>query len=98
MTMQGQIHGNPVADRWAGAVMRKPLGIQKCDGRTDGPTYRPTYRPTRQGVESATENIKKIYDCRNFDKFMCYKRAVMFTVSIMNIYTISKPQRVATEV
>ena len=45
---QGRIHGNPVADGWAGAVMRKPLGIQKCDGRTDLPTY----RPTRQGVES----------------------------------------------
>ena len=41
---QGRIHGNPVADGWAGAVMRKPLGIQKCDGRTDGPTYRPTDR------------------------------------------------------
>ena len=37
---QGRIHGNPVADGWAGAVMRKPLGIQKCDGRTDEPTYR----------------------------------------------------------
>ena len=45
---QGRIHGNPVADRWAGAVMRKSLGIQKCDGRTDGPTD----GPTRQGVES----------------------------------------------
>ena len=45
---QGRIHGNPVADGWAGAVMRKPLGIQKCYGRTD----RPTYRPTRQGAES----------------------------------------------
>ena len=41
---QGQIHGNPVADGWAGAVMRKPLAIQKCD--------RQTFRPTRQGVES----------------------------------------------
>ena len=49
---QGRIHGNPVADGWAGAVMQKPLGIQKCDGRTDGLTYRPTYRLTRQGVES----------------------------------------------
>ena len=28
-TKQGRIHGNPVADGWAGAVMRKPLGIQK---------------------------------------------------------------------
>ena len=45
---QGRIHGNPVADGWAGAVLRKPLGIQKCDGRTDLPTD----RPTRQGVES----------------------------------------------
>ena len=39
---QGRIHGSPVADGWAGAVMRKPLGIQKCDGRTDGPTDGPT--------------------------------------------------------
>ena len=37
---QGRIHGNPVADGWAGAVMRKPLGIQKCDI----PTYRCTDR------------------------------------------------------
>ena len=35
-------------DGWAGAVMQKPLAIQKCDGRMDGPTN----RPTRQGVES----------------------------------------------
>ena len=41
---QGRIHSNPVADGWAGAVVRKPLGIQKCYGGTD--------RPTRQGVES----------------------------------------------
>ena len=45
---QGRIHGNPVADGWAGAVMRKPLEIQKCDGRT----YRPTDLATRQVVES----------------------------------------------
>ena len=32
---QGWIHSNPVADSWAGAVMQKPLAIQKCDGRTD---------------------------------------------------------------
>ena len=41
---QGWIHGNPVADGWAGAVKRKPLAIQKCYRRMD--------RPTRQGVES----------------------------------------------
>ena len=33
-----------VADGWAGAVMQKPLAIQKCYGWRDG--------PTRQGVES----------------------------------------------
>ena len=36
---QGQIHGKTVADGWAGAVMQKPLAIQKrylsTDGRTD---------------------------------------------------------------
>ena len=26
---QGQIHGNPVADGWAGAAMQKPLGNSK---------------------------------------------------------------------
>ena len=38
-TKQGRIYGNPIADGWAGAVMQKPLEIQKCDGWTDGPTY-----------------------------------------------------------
>ena len=41
---QGQIHGDPVADGWTGAVMRKPLAIQKYFGPTDRPIY--------QGVES----------------------------------------------
>ena len=45
---QGRIHGNTVTDGWAGAVMRKLLGIQKKIGRTDLPTL----QPTRQGVES----------------------------------------------
>ena len=40
---QGQIHDNPVADGWAGAVMQKTLWIQKCDV---------TYQPTRQSVVS----------------------------------------------
>ena len=53
---QGRIHGSPVADGWARAVMRKPLGIQKCDGRTD----RRTDRPTRQGVESRVRDLKEI--------------------------------------
>ena len=35
----GRIHGNAVADGGAGAVVRKPLGIQKCY-RTDWPTDR----------------------------------------------------------
>ena len=43
---QGRIHSNPVADGWAGEIMRKPLGIQKCDL----PTYGRTDLPTRQGV------------------------------------------------
>ena len=40
---QGRIHGNPVADSWAGAVMQKQLAILEifCIDR-----------PTRQGVES----------------------------------------------
>ena len=32
---QGLIHGNPVADGWAGASLRKPLAVYKCDGRTE---------------------------------------------------------------
>ena len=35
---QGRIHGNPVADGWAGAIMQKPLAILEIfwtDGRTD---------------------------------------------------------------
>ena len=35
LVQQGRIHGNPVADGWAGAVVRKPLVIQKCDQPTD---------------------------------------------------------------
>ena len=35
---KGRIHGNRVADGWAGAAMRKPLTIRECDGPTDGPT------------------------------------------------------------
>ena len=42
------MHGNPVAEGWAGAVMQKPLRIQKCDGPTD----QHTDQPTRQGAES----------------------------------------------
>ena len=52
---QGRIHGNPVADSWAGAVMRKLLGIQKCDGWTDKPTYQPTW----QGVVACPQTKNK---------------------------------------
>ena len=45
---QGRIHGNPVADGWAGAVSHKPLAIHKHFGRRDGRRD----RPTRQGEES----------------------------------------------
>ena len=34
---QGRIHGIPVANGWAGAVMRKPLAIQQYI-RTNGST------------------------------------------------------------
>ena len=40
MEKQGRIHGNPVADGWAGAVMQKPLAFQKYFGWTDVPTDR----------------------------------------------------------
>ena len=33
---QGWIHGDPVADIWAGVVIQKPL--QECDKLTDRPT------------------------------------------------------------
>ena len=39
---RGRIHGRTVADSWAGAAMREPPGIEKCDGPTDRPTYQPT--------------------------------------------------------
>ena len=42
MEKQGRIHGKPVADGWAGAVMQKPSEIKKnvTDGWTDRPTDR----------------------------------------------------------
>ena len=43
---QGRIHGNPVADGWAGAVMQKLLGTKKCDGPTDLPTVTARCRVT----------------------------------------------------
>ena len=44
---QGRIHGNPVADGWAGAVTQKPLGIRKCDGQ--GVTKCPSTRAALVG-------------------------------------------------
>ena len=41
MGKQGQTYGNPVADGWAGAVMRHHL---ETNNVTDQPTYRLTYR------------------------------------------------------
>ena len=59
---QGQIHGRTVADGWAGAVMQKPLAIQKCDGRTERRTDGPTDRLTRWliGRVSATKMMVDI--------------------------------------
>ena len=48
---QGWIHGNPVADVWAGAVMRKPLKIHEFHRRMDG--------RTQQGVESRARDEKE---------------------------------------
>ena len=41
--------------------MQKPLGIQKCDGRTDQPTNQPTNLPTDQHgkVQSRVSATKK---------------------------------------
>ena len=58
VSKQGRIHGNPVADGWAGAVMQKTLGIQKCDGWTDRHNYRPTDRHGK--VKSRVSATKKI--------------------------------------
>ena len=55
----------PVADGWAGAVMLKPLGIQKCDG--------PTYRPTQQGVV-ACPRLKRQSDRKDMKRHKETKR------------------------
>ena len=52
-----RLHDNSVVDGWAGAVMQKPLGIQKCDGRTDGPTDR---QGKVKSCVSATKNHDEI--------------------------------------
>ena len=39
---QGRIHGNTVADGWAGAVVQKLLAIQKYDEWKDEWTDQPT--------------------------------------------------------
>ena len=43
---QGLIYGRTVAVSWAGAVLQKPLAIQKCDGPTDRRTNGPTDQRT----------------------------------------------------
>ena len=53
---QGRKHGSPVTDGWAGAVMRKLLGIQKCDRPTDRLTNQQTDQLTWQGVELRVRN------------------------------------------
>ena len=39
---EGRIKGMTVTDGWAGAVVPKPLAIQKCYEWTNDPTNRPT--------------------------------------------------------
>ena len=50
---QGRIHGKTVADGWAGAVMQKPLAIQKSLLLTYRPTDIPTYRLTDLPTDTA---------------------------------------------
>ena len=51
---QDRIHGTSVADGWAGAVMQKPLAIQKCDRRTDGRTDTARCRVARPRLKKVT--------------------------------------------
>ena len=76
---QGRIHGNPVADSRAGAVVRKLFGIQKVTLPTDRPTdtarcrvacprLKTTYRKIRvPGLEKSRQLLlqnKKKYQIR----------------------------------
>ena len=56
---QGRIHGNPVADGWAGAVMRKSLGVQKCYRPTDLPTDMARCRVACPRLKSGGRREKK---------------------------------------
>ena len=50
--------------------MQKPLGIQKCDGRTNGRTDRPTNRHGKvQSPVSATNDISLIIKSAYFSFF-----------------------------
>ena len=55
MIKQDRIHGRTVADGWVGAIMQKPLAIQKYDGRTSGGTDGQT-NTARYSRMSATKN------------------------------------------
>ena len=73
---QGRIHGNPVADGWAGAVMQKPLANQKSDRPTDRPTDLPTYRPSDTAkCRVACPRLKKV-----IKKSKKSKKSIIFTV------------------
>ena len=71
---QGRIHGNTVADGWAGAVVRKPLGIQKCDLPTFLPTDTASSRVAcpRLKIGENRERMKSSYtkgkNVRKYDK------------------------------
>ena len=54
---QGRIHGNPAADGWAGAVMRKPLAIKKCDLPTDIASSRVACPLLKTGIFGANDNV-----------------------------------------
>ena len=62
---QGRIHGNPVADGWAGAVMRKPLANQKSDRPTDLPTDTASSRVACPQLKSAilADMVSSTFSC-----------------------------------
>ena len=85
---QGRIHGNPVADGWAGAVMRKPLANQKSYRRTDLPTDTASSRVACPRLKTFKEYEKPIfitfkeYDKPLFITFKEYDKPIFFTLML----------------
>ena len=75
---QGRIHGNPVADGWAEAVIQKMLAIQKCYRRTD--------KLTRQGVVACRNRYHFIH---NYIR-ICFNYALISTFYLNAIHAFSQ--------